>query len=401
MKNRKLIFKRSFLHPIAHLFLRVGVALLGCVLFTATVCGQSKYPAYPIPSNIDENPRDYLEEMLTKHPLLSKMAESDSKHRPSATTLIDELRKIERKIPSKKWPNVFAAGKMPLPAPLITNSGFTEFFDFIGYRNGTAIFSPDQQTRERLAIYGTLWHMLIQTHTREAFRIMKQGAGHAKATTIDIIRLLASVDDWGGVYLEGKPDKADWLALHDSPNPCYRFLSLQYFRVVDQSPEELAQLYRECLFGGCTYLEVSALRSIRRNWDGGVVKSIGDGGVEVAKLLYSYGKLKPFSNDGTLSGYLPNTGDWGKFAVREARLSLSRDVPEDYRSMLDAATPQESETLLRSLSAGINDEKPKSLATDSEQPDTDTMRMMRIVGLVLAASSGACAWWLLMRNPKR
>ncbi|MBL9118275.1 MAG: hypothetical protein JNJ83_24935 [Verrucomicrobiaceae bacterium] len=84
-----------------------------------------------------------------------------------------------------------------------------------------------------------------------------------------------------------------WNTLHTSSNPVYRFIALEKFDSVEQTPAELLALYRECLFGACTYLEDRALEAIR---------SHNDFREEVANLLEEYLATNPPTNDGTFSG---------------------------------------------------------------------------------------------------
>jgi len=85
--------------------------------------------------------------------------------------------------------------------------------------------------------------------------------------------------------------KSVWSKLHKSKNPIYRLMALDKCDAVEQSPSELLALYKECLFGSCSYLEIRALESILR---------ARDYRPEVAQLINEYLASNPLQNDGTV-----------------------------------------------------------------------------------------------------
>jgi hypothetical protein len=95
---------------------------------------------------------------------------------------------------------------------------------------------------------------------------------------------------WIGEKLGNKPDKKFWQMMREGRNPCYRLIALWKFDSVDQSPEEMLDLYRECLFKSCTFLEIRAMHRIYTE---------NDRRPEVIALLKKYLDTKPLTNDGT------------------------------------------------------------------------------------------------------
>lgn len=141
--------------------------------------------------------------------------------------------------------------------------------------------------------YAFLWTTLLDQHPQRAFEIMVEKAKSPAVASLDVLTVTASIGSFpGGRALNAAPSKADWAALIQSANPCYRFLGLEYFDAVPQSPDELLSLYRQCLFGACSYMEDRALTAINRHEDYREA---------VAKLLEEYAASNPVMDGGTMS----------------------------------------------------------------------------------------------------
>ena len=273
--------------------IQISVLLFVYFLTVAMTSGQSKYSIYPVSNYLDNSKQNFWDSFYEKYPQAVEILDAAGKSPPAAALLVEELQKMEKEIPHKTWPNVRAANKMPLPAPLVTKGGIAAFFNFDHF---VGIYANDIEAQEKLLLYGIRWGSLARSYPGVAFHLMKNDAGRAEVSTIDIVRLTALIvdDNPGGAGLEEKVDRLDWQALHDSANPCYRFLALEYMNAIKPSPAELLQLYRECLFGSCSRLEFGAIMNMRM---------INDNRIEVAKLIEEYAKSKPVSNDGTLSSW--------------------------------------------------------------------------------------------------
>lgn len=202
---------------------------------------------------------------------------------------LELLTTAEKAVPQQTWQTDQPQDRMMLPSVIAGNGrglicGFDTWY-------AIPLLATDGESFKSMSHYAWLWQSFIDTKPQAAFELMATRANSVEITTIDILRLQGALSYWPGGKLQAPLSKDAWQKLHSAANPVYRLIALEKFDSVEQSPAELLALYRECLFGACSYLEVRALEAITRN---------KDFREEVARLLEEYIASNPLTNDGTL-----------------------------------------------------------------------------------------------------
>ena len=159
---------------------------------------------------------------------------------------------------------------------------------------------------------------------------------------------------------------------------------------MEQSPAELLALYRECLFGACSYLEVRALEAITRN---------KDFREEVAKLLEEYIASNPPANDGTMPGLRNNFPNLIEGATRVIATIRNTDKPAAPSS--PQSDPFAQTTPTPKPPPVVQPPAPKKApeaktVTPSEEPTSPTP--WSIIVVLIVAALGLL--WLLLKNRK-
>ena len=248
--------------------------------FVPRFCGADAYPSTPVVPKIAAD--DVFGSKLFRD--VAAMLGSQATTQSGKLAKLDE---IEQSLGGEPLPLVSALGRMDLPKALVDGEdAFLGGLDSASFWQGIASTTDEAS----LLMSGIMIYKAMPSAL--SFSRMKARAATANSTLVDLLRLQAFISAPPGAKLAGSPSRADWEALHKSTNPCYRLIALETFDSVEQGPSELLALYRECLFGACSFLEVRALAAIKNN---------NDCREEVAKMLDEYAATNP-ANDGTLPG---------------------------------------------------------------------------------------------------
>ncbi len=253
-----------------------------------SVIGQNSYPRYVGPLTSIKDMEKLSQAMLINYaPLAQAYA---TLKEPSETTILSGLQVAAKAIPARGWPLVSIPERMPLPGVLLDENGLNNGLD-CNFRLEALADAPETQTA--LMAYSLMWGQLLRTHAPKAFSILAEQSELKTVTSLDIMAVIASLAaSPGAEQLSEPPLKTDWNRIYQSSNPCYKFLALLYLDQVDQTPEELLELYRVCLFESCSYLETCVLNMIKKR---------ADFREAVAQLLTHYIQSGRTVDDGTMS----------------------------------------------------------------------------------------------------
>ncbi len=204
-----------------------------------------------------------------------------------AVLIGSKLTELEQCLSPAPLEMVTAPGRLALPRVLVDGvEAFAGGLDSLDFWASVA-FDASEAARAMACMLGE-----GAMSSLEGLKRFRERASDPRPAMIDLIRLQAHITSPPAGALIPGIAKSDWDFLHNSPNPCYRILALQIYDSVEQTPSDLLALYRECLFGGCSYFEVRALAAIQFH---------EDYREDVAKLLETYAATNPI-DDGTLSG---------------------------------------------------------------------------------------------------
>jgi hypothetical protein len=270
---------------------------------------------------------------------------------------LELLTRAEKIVPQRIWQMDQPQGRMMLPSVLAGNGhglicGFDTWY-------AISLLATDSESFKSMSRYAWLWQRFIDTKPQVAFELMATRAHNVEITTIDILRLQGALSYWPGGKLQAPLSKDAWQKLYRATNPVYRLIALEKFDSVEQSPAELLALYRECLFGACSYLEVRALEAITRN---------KDFREEVAKLLEEYIASNPLANDGTMPGLRNNFPNLIEGAKRV--IAAIRNTEEPTAPTLPQVDPFEQSTPTPKPPPVVQPPPPKK--TPSTTPTTTT-----------------------------
>lgn len=194
---------------------------------------------------------------------------------------------------TKIWDKAGAIGRMDMPKITIQQD-----FWFCG--TWLPFYFPDDSidTNIKYSLYRYSWRLAMRGLPQQTFSLMAADAARADVKTSDLLRLSAALGyqvtkQNGGVDMVGSPFKADWQALYNSSNPCYRIIAFEYYDKVGLTPQELLSVYEAALFHSCSYVEMRILAGIKMNHDYRL---------EVKQLLQQYLAGNPLLNDGTQLG---------------------------------------------------------------------------------------------------
>ena len=363
---------------------------LGVMLITKILNADNRFPLFQGEVKMEINQKVFESELLSSYPLLKKLSQPGANAIIPAEEIETQLRRAASFIAPQVWPVVAADGKMALPQVLIQENGIVGGLDSL-FR--VEALSASVKEQSPLVAYALLWGALLDQHPQRAFALMAERATAETVSTIDVLHLTASIDQSpGSRRLNVSPNKADWEALHQSKNPCYRFLALEFFDSVPQSPDDLLWLYRECLFGACGYMEGRALQAIHRNEDYREA---------VAKLLEEYVASNPTPNDGTI----PRIRDHYYDRIRNSKEFVTRIreyIAKNGEKMPTAFSPTEPDSTQPANTGNAADRSPKKPQTiaDAVRPaPAETSRLWIVtVGAVIAAVG---LLWLLLKKRKR
>jgi hypothetical protein len=299
----------------------------------------------------------------------------------------EQVAVFRAEVPSRTWPMVQVANRLPLPSVLANGGGGL----VPGIDRMWSVHNLADDTKSALAIirYGMFWQMVFENDPASAVSLLNAKASGGQATTSDVVELQSALAYWPGGKLTAPLLKSDWQALHQSANPLNRFIALEKFDSVEQSPTELLALYRECLFGACSYLEVRALEAITRN---------KDFREEVAKLLEEYIASNPPANDGTLPGLrnnFPNLIDGAKrviATIRNTEVPVAPTSPQSDPFAQSTPTPKPPPMVQPPAPKNAPAAKP---ATTSEEPSSSSWFVWAVV---IIAATGLL--WLLLKGRK-
>lgn len=291
-----------------------------------------------------------------------------------------EIRRYEAAVVTKEWPVSSPRGRMTLPVIVITRaSGILPFFDA-----DIRLDRMAQNDSDKMAIlrYAISWNALLSAYPNSAFQEMVERSRSKEVNTIDILRLHLAIGGWPGERLQQdreKLTKSSWEIIHASKHPCYRFIALEKLDSVEQSPAELLALYRECLFGACSYLEARAFEAITSN---------KDFREDVAKLLEEYIATSPPANDGTLPSLRNKFPHLIKGA--EGIIAIIRNSGKP-----DAQAQQQSSPLAQSAAQSKQQPSEVKPVQSSEKPVSTPWIVW---GVLIAAATGLL--WLLLKSRK-
>jgi hypothetical protein len=302
------------------------------------------------------------------------------------SNIIEILEGLENNIPARHWPIAAPNDRMPLPKVIANNGhglncGLDDFY-------GIPLLAEDKSSLIALGQYAWCWQLLWESRPSAAFELLSRDSTNRVPTSTDVVRLYAALGYWPGSKLQGAVSKDAWTQLHRSSNAVNRLIALEKFDSVEQSPAELLALYRECLFGACSYLEVRALEAITRN---------KDFREEVAKLLEEYVASNPPPNDGTLPGLrnnFPNLVEGAKRVIAAIHNTDQPSVPSSPQVdpfAQNTATPKPPPVVRHQPPTQTPEPKapPKS-----EEPASTT----RLVWGALTLSATALLWLLLKKR---
>ena len=301
---------------------------------------------------------------------------------------LELLARAEKIVPQRIWQMDHPQGRMMLPTVLAGNGrglicGLDAWY-------AISLLATDSEAFKTMSRYAWLWQPFIDTKPQAAFELMAIRANSVEVTTIDILRLQGALSYWPGGKLQAPLSKDAWQKLHRAANPVYRLIALEKFDSVEQSPAELLALYRECLFGACSYLEVRALEAITRN---------KDFREEVAKLLEEYIASNPPANDGTMPGLRNNFPNLIEGATRVIATIRNTDKPAAPSS--PQSDPFAQTTPTPKPPPVVQPPAPKKApeaktVTPSEEPTSPTP--WSIIVVLIVAALGLL--WLLLKNRK-
>jgi len=363
---------------------------LGVTFITGMLNAGNRYPVFQGEVAREINKNAHYDELFSSNPLLQKLAQPGAKAVIPADELEMQLKKASSLIAQKAWPVVAADGKMALPQVLIqedgTIGGLDSFFRIES-------LSASEQEQIHMAAYALFWRILLTQHPQRAFELMAERAAVETVSTIDVLHVTASIDQSPGSHrLSAFPDKADWEALHRSRNPCYRFLALEFFDSVPQSPDDLLWLYRECLFGACGYMEGRALQAIHRNEDYREA---------VAKLLEAYVASNPMPDDGTIPRLRDNYYD----RIRNSNEFIQRIrdyIAKNGEKTPAAVPPNRQESTPPANTGNPADRSPKTPQTTAgtvKPAPARTSPVWWVSACAVLAAVGLL--WLLLKKRKR
>lgn len=302
---------------------------------------------------------------------------------------LELLARAEKTVPQRIWQIDHPQGRMMLPTVLAGNGrglicGLDAWY-------AISLLATDSESFKSMSRYAWLWQPFIDTKPQAAFELMATRANSVEITTIDILRLQGALSYWPGGKLQAPLSKDAWQKLHRAANPVYRLIALEKFDSVEQSPAELLALYRECLFGACSYLEVRALEAITRN---------KDFREEVAKLLEEYVAYNPPANDGTLPGLrnnFPNLVEGASRVIAAIRNTDKPAAPSSPQSDPFAqTTPAPKSPPVVQPTAQKKAPSTAPAPTPSEEPSSSTP--WSIIVVLIVAATGLL--WLLVKKRK-
>lgn len=362
------------------------------MLSTRISSAESRYPVFQEqPVKIGDN-EAYLKRLSSNYPFFEEAIQFQLAEKGGSLPLNQieaQLKKSASLISPKVWPVVIADGKMGLPQVLITENGIDGGLDCF-FR--IEVLSASEQEQIDMGAYAMFWTLLRDQYPQRAFALMAESAEAEKVSTIDVLRVTASIGLSPGSHrLSASTDKSDWEAMHRSRNPCYRFLALEFFDSVPQSPDELLVRYRECLFGACGYMEGRALEAINRN---------EDYREKVAKLLEDYVASNPTPDDGTI----PSTRDLYRDRVRHSTEFAKRirdyiaKNGEKMPTMLPP-NPQESTPPANPGNpVNTNPKKQQVTADTAKRPAPAGTSTVWLVIVVAVIAAGGLVWLVLKKR---
>lgn len=368
------------------------VLLIGIVPYKDSAYSQSVYDPYQSKSH-DLNATANLDKVLV--PIIEAIEKRSGRHieRPLSNDFkiwlksdqkwFDDLvSRYRDQVPEVQWSMDAPVGRMQLPKVIANNGdGFMSGMDS-GWEVG--LLAENEASAVSMISYAWLWELAFAVNPQHAFELLASRSNVSSVTTADILDLQVALGYWPGSILETAPSKEVWKRLHESPNPVYRLIALEKFDSVPQSPSDLLALYRECLFGACSYLEVRALEAITKKHDFRP---------EVLALLEEYVASNPVKDDGTLPKLRNNFPNVAQGAM--AVIATIRDQTQT------EATPKRSDADPFARSANPTQAK-KSNAPKPATPDapyeptsqrTLVWLLMVIVGMVVAV-------WVFLRKSK-
>jgi hypothetical protein len=289
--------------------MRKALLCISFSLMGLTMCfAAPRYPIYVGERSEPAEGSEFEGQIIGLYPELKDYAKKPS---PVLTEKdhLSRLQKAAQHIAQRTWPVVSADGKMSLPGILIAgrglNCGGDEVFNI-------HLVSQDSVEQIHVFVYGMYFGAFFHKYPKTAFEYMANLALNPDVTTLDVLHLSASIGSFPSFRTwDQGPKKSDWDKLYTSPNSCYRLIALNYLSAVPHSPSEQIALYRECLFGSCSFLENRAIFGIRLT---------EDSRAEVAQLLEDYAASNPLIDDNsgpTLRNAVPHLRDG---ALKQARL---------------------------------------------------------------------------------
>jgi hypothetical protein len=267
-----------------------NIVLMWSATFAASMSAFAASTSYlPFP----RRDRPEVEVLLTEATKVAQDIRTRIGSSPMSSWITKEGNALSSGLPQASWPVTTVSGSMPLPSVLINGrrmalvSGYDSNFD-------AELLGESLLDQKRVYAAGFVLTEWLGTDPASFFSWVAQTiepeAVPTEAKTIDVLLVHVALGGVPGERLIASPVKSDWDKLHQSSNPCYRFIALEKFGSVEQSPEALLELYRECLFETCSYLEAVALTEILRR---------KDFRPEVLALLAEYSATNPLESDGT------------------------------------------------------------------------------------------------------
>ncbi|MCX6858286.1 MAG: hypothetical protein NTV80_25690, partial [Verrucomicrobia bacterium] len=330
--------------------------ILLITLASLQLLGAESYSYDPKSKNFDWNPSDLEVSKLSSLAAELKLDDTEmgkaiQNNKLKMQHFLSSLESYITKYPSSSLSMQQPRGRMALPSTFTNPSAFTRLME-----EGFLLedLKPSNDQISAMFCFYFKWKMQCKVDADSAFNEMLNSNENKAPDQYDMMRFKLQ-EHYGDSTVTVKITKPTWQRMHQSKNSIYRLMALDKFSSFEQSPAELLALYKECLFGACSYLEIRALEAI-------LAKK--DFRPEVEELLKNYLASGPLDNDGTV----PNTRVQFQSPVEGAKMALKL-IKENPSPTADLPIDKRSEQKLPAISdAKRANVAPKSAAQEDTFP---------------------------------